>query len=76
MEVLSAMLGFMASRCFVQNDRQFTVREYLAAINFFHKMLAGRELPISHCMIAPVRKGIDRAHGMSKKKAEVRLPPS
>ena len=31
---------------------------------------------MSHCMIAAVGKGIDRAHSMSKKRAEVRLPPS
>ena len=31
---------------------------------------------MSHCMIAAVGKGIDRAHGMPKKKAQVRLPLS
>ena len=74
-KVLSDLLGFMASRCFVHNNRQSTVRGYVAAINF-HEMFAGWELPMSHCMIAAVGKGIDRAHGMSKKKAQVGLPLS
>ena len=63
-EVWSDLLGFMASRCFVHSNGQSTVRGYLAAINFFHTMFAGWELPMSHCMIAAVGKGIDRAHGM------------
>ena len=63
-EVLSDLLRFMASRCFVHNHRRSTVRGYLAAINFFHKMFAGWELPMSHCMISAVGKGIDWAHGM------------
>jgi len=71
---LTELLEFMTSRCFVHNNQQSTVRGYLAAINFFHKMFAGRELPLSHCMIVAVGKGIDRAHGMSKKKKQVRLP--
>ena len=47
---------------------------YLAAIKLFHKMYTGWELPISRCMIVAVRNGIDSAHGMSQKKAQVRLP--
>ena len=66
----------MASRFFVHNNRQSTVGGYLAAMNFFHKMFAGWALPTSHCMIVAVGKGIDRAHGMSKKKAQIRLPLS
>ena len=74
--VFPDLLVFMASRCFVHNNRQSTVRGYLAAINLFHQRFAGWELPMSHCMIAAVGKGIDQAHGMSKKKAQVRLPLS
>ena len=66
----------MASRCFIHDNRQSTVRILMAAIKFFHKMFAGCELPMSHCMIAAVGKGIDRAQGMSKNKAQVRLPLS
>ena len=73
-EALTEVLEFMTSRCFVHNNQQSTVRGYLAAINFFHKMFAGWELPMSHCMIVAVGKGIDRAHGMSQKKKQVRLP--
>ena len=63
-EVLSDLVGFMASRCFVHNNRQSTVGGYFAAINFFRKTFAGWELPMSHFMIAAVGKEIDRAHGM------------
>ena len=34
-EALTELLEFMTSRCFVHNNRQSTVRRYLAAINFF-----------------------------------------
>ena len=37
-------------------------------------MFAGWELPLSHCMIVAVGKGIDRAHGMSTNKKQVGLP--
>ena len=70
-EVLSDLLGFMASRCFVHNNRQYTVRGYLAAINFFDKTFEGWELPMSHRKIAAVGKEIDRAHSMPKKKSQV-----
>ena len=33
-------------------------------------------MPTLHCMIAAVGKGIDRVHGLSQKKAQVRLPLS
>ena len=74
MELMSNLLRFMASRCFVHNNRQSTVRKNLASTKFFHKMFAGWDLPMSNCIIAVVGKGIDRAHGMSKRKAQVRLP--
>ena len=63
----------MVSRWFVHNNPQSTVRGYLAAINSFHRMLAGWELPTSHCMIVAVGRGIDRAH-VTAKKRQVRLP--
>ena len=53
---------------------QSTVKGYLAAIKFFDKMYAGWDLPTSHCMIVAAGKGIDRAHGLTQKKARVRLP--
>ena len=70
-QVLGEMLE---CRCFVHNNQQSTVRGYLAAIKYFHKMYAGWELPTSHCMITAVGKGINIAHGMVPKKAHVRLP--
>ena len=59
---------------FRANNKRSTVRGYLAAITLFHKWYAGWELPTSHGMTVAVGKGIDRAHGMSQKKAQVRLP--
>ena len=73
-QVVREVLEFMARRCFVHNNQQSTVRGYLAAIKYFHKMYAGWELPTSHCMITAVGKGIDRAHGMTPTKAPARLP--
>ena len=72
--VLNDLLEFKTFRCFVHNNHQSTVRGCLAAIIFFYKMFAGCELPTSHCMDLAVGRGIDRAHVMSKKKAQVRLP--
>ena len=40
-QVLGELLEFMASRCFVHSNQQSTVRGYLAAIKYFHKMYAG-----------------------------------
>lgn len=73
-ETLSLLLEFMACRLFSFNNQQTTVRGYLAAIKFFHKLYWGWELSTSHCMIAAAGKGIDRIRGMSEKKAKVRLP--
>ena len=73
-EVLTLLLEFMAYRLFSFNNQQSTVRGYLTAINFFHKLYLEWELTTSHCMIAAARKGIDRFQGMSGKNAQVRLP--
>ena len=73
-EVLTLLLEFMACRLFSFSNQQSTVRGYLAAIIFFHKLYLGWELTTSHCMIAAAGKGIDRFRGMSGKNAQVRLP--
>lgn len=73
-EVLTLLLEFMACRLFSFNNQQSTVRGYLAAIKFFHKLYVGWELTTSHCMIVAAGKGIDRFRGMSGKKTQVRLP--
>ena len=57
-KALTELLEFMAARCFVHNNHQSIVRGYLAANNFFHKIFAGWELPMSHCMIVAVGKWI------------------
>ena len=67
-QALTGLLDFMAHRGFVHKNQQSTVRGCLAAIIVFHKMFAGWEHPLSHCMIVAVEKGIDRAHGISTKK--------
>ena len=73
-EGLTLLLEFMACRLFSFNNQQSTVRGYLAAIKFFHKLYLGWELTTSHCMIAAAGKGIGRFRGMSGKNAQVRLP--
>lgn len=62
----------MASRCFVDKNQQSTVRRYLAAIILFHKMFAGWELPMSHCVIVAVVRGI--GHTARQTKKHVKLP--
>lgn len=64
----------MACQVFSFNNQQSTVRGYLAAIKFSHKLYLGWEPPTSHCTIEAVGKGIDRIRGTHGKKAQVRLP--
>ena len=75
-EVLTLLLEFMACRLFSFNNQQSTVRGYLAAIKFFHKLYLGWELTTYHCMIAAAGKEIDGFRVMSGKNAQVRLPPT
>ena len=51
-EVLTILLEFIVCRLFSVNKQQSTVRRYLAAITFFHKLYLGWELITSHYMIA------------------------
>ena len=55
---LTQLLEFITSRCFVHDSQQSTVRGYLAAVHFFHKMFAGWELALSNCMIFVAGKGM------------------
>ena len=65
-EVLTLfLLEFIAFRLFSFNNQQSTVRGYLAAIKFFHKLYLGWELTTSHCTIAAAGEGIDRFRGLS-----------
>ena len=73
-EVINLLLEFMACRLFVFNNQQSTVRGYLSAIKFFHKLFLGWDLPTDHCSIAAAARGIDRIRGSSGKKKQVRLP--
>ncbi|CAN0347429.1 unnamed protein product [Ectocarpus sp. 6 AP-2014] len=73
-DVLSLLLEFTTCRLFVFNNLQSTVRGYLPAIKFFHKLYLGWELPTSHRMIVAAGKGIDRIRGASRKESQVRLP--
>ena len=47
-EVLTLLLEFKTCRPFSFNNQQSTVRGYLAAIKFFHKLYLGGELTTSH----------------------------
>ena len=73
---VTGLTKFMALRCFTFKNQSQTVRGYLAAIKYFHKVFGGWELPTSHCMVTTVRKGIVRAHGESEVRPQVRRPLS
>ena len=71
--------GFVADQLMRENNNNnnnhpSTVRGYLAAIQFFHKLYLGWELTTSHYIIAAAGKWIDRSRGMSGKNAQVRVP--
>ena len=72
--VISTLLEFTACRLFAFNNQLSTVREYLAAVMFSHKLHLGWEVPTSHCLIVAVGKGIVRIRGGVGKKAQVWLP--
>ena len=62
----------MSYRCLVytgKNQSQ-TVREYLWAITFFHKMHADWKLPTTHCTVLAVGKEFDRVEG----NCDVKIP--
>lgn len=74
-EVLSILLEFMACRVYVFNNQQTTIRGYFAAINFYHKLYQGRELPMSHCLLVAAGKGVDRIRAAGPQTPRrVRLP--
>ena len=75
-EAVRELTTFMSYRCFVSKNQSQTVRGYLSAIKFFHKMYAGWELPTTHCMVIAVGKGIDRVQGKGDVKPRVRKPLS
>ena len=62
---------FMALRCFAFKNQSQTIRGYLSAIKYFHRMFGGWERPTSHCMVVAEGKGIDRAHGKSEIRPKV-----
>ena len=64
----------MALRCFTFKNQSTTIRGYLSAIKYYHKMFGGWELPTENHMVVAVRKGIDRAHGRSDVRPKVRNP--
>ena len=73
-DVINALTEFMAMRGFVHKNQQTTVRGYLAAIKYFHKVYVGWDLPTTHGMIQAVGKGIDRAHASIHVKPHTRRP--
>ena len=75
-EAVRELTTFMSYRCFVCKNQSQTVRGYLSAIKFFHKIYAGCELPTTHCMVLAVGKGIDRVQGKDDVKPRVRNPLS
>ena len=68
------MTKFMALRCFAFKNQSQTIRGYLSAMKYLHRMFGGWELATSHCMVVAVGKGIDRAHGKSEIRPKVSKP--
>jgi len=64
----------MASRCLLYKNQSQTVRGYLAAIKYFHKLYAGWELPTSHFRVTAVGQAIDRLHARADTPARARRP--
>ena len=62
-EVVRKLTTFMSYRCLVRKNQSQTVRGYLWAITFSHKMFAGWEPPTIHCTVLAVEKGFDRVQG-------------
>ena len=69
-----ALTEFMALRCFTFKNQSTTIRGYLSAIKYYHKMFGGWDLPTDHHMVVAVGKGVDRAHCRSDVKPKVRKP--
>lgn len=67
---------FIACRCFGHKNQSQTIRGYLSAIKYFHKMHAGWELPTSHFQILAMLKTIDRVHANTQTKPKIRNPLS
>ena len=66
---------FMALRCFTFKKQSQIVRGYLAAVSIFTKCSEDGNCPLHTAMVTAVGKGIDRAHGKSDVRPEVRKPP-
>ena len=66
----------MSYRYFVCKSWNQTVRGYLSAIKFFHKIYAGWELSTTHCMVLAVGKAIDRVQGKGDVKPRFKKPLS
>ena len=69
-----ALAEFTALRRFPFKNQSTTIRGYLSAMKYYHKMFWGWELPKDHHMVVAVGKGIDRAHGRSDVRPKVRKP--
>ena len=65
---------FVASRCFVHKNQSQTIRGYLSAIKYFHKVHMGWVLPTSHFQILAVLKTVDRAHAQTLTRPRTRKP--
>jgi hypothetical protein len=50
--------------CFANEANKLsTINVKLAAVNHYHKVKFGQELPLSHCWLLAAKKGVDRSQG-------------
>ena len=64
----------IAVRCFAFKNQSTTIRGYLSAIKYYHKMFGGRELPVDHHMVVAAGKEIDGVRSRSDVRPNVRKP--
>jgi len=75
-EVVQALIEFVAWCCAVYGNQAGTISGKLAAIQYFHRVDHGRELPISSELVKRALQGVTRAHVRSGTRARVRHPVS
>jgi len=75
-EVIQALVEYVAWCCAVSGNQAGTIYGKLAAIQYFHRVDHGRELPINSDLVKRALQGVTRAHERSGMRARIRHPVS
>jgi hypothetical protein len=65
-EAKEEILAFMAYCFGERGNGEQRIASNLSAINYFHKMHLGREIPVNNMLVSGAKKGIERKHGKSR----------